>query len=127
VFASTGSLPALIVAALTVSTDAVESGPIISLEQAMLTLVHPGSARWLLAYPVAAALCIPVAAGRSRGVERGEELEGAPRSIARAGFVYRLAARFLLDSFGGGFVVRTFIAYWFVYDVGLTPSSDASV
>src|SRR5207244_11977320 len=84
VFAITGWLPALVLAALTgtVSTDVVESGPFTSLEQAMLphTVAHTtrlfgtydtiatlaaslgalialagSSPHWLLAYPVAAA------------------------------------------------------------------------
>src|SRR5439155_5366785 len=47
VFALTGSLPALILAALTgtVSTDVVESGPFTSLEQAMLPQTADGPTR----------------------------------------------------------------------------------
>jgi MFS family permease len=158
VFAFTGWLPALILAALTgtVSTDAVESGPITSLEQAMLphatdrdatrlfgtyntvatlagalgalaaggpTLLHTGSSRWLLAYPAAAILCVPVAAGISRAVERGGELAGAPALHRSRGIVYRLAALFALDSFGGGFVVQAFIAYWFSRKYGTSAAT----
>jgi predicted MFS family arabinose efflux permease len=104
VFALTGSLPALIFAALTgtVSTDVVESGPFTSLEQAMLPhasgdptrlfgtyntvatlagslgalLALAGSSpRWLLVYPVAAMAGLIVASRLSPAVERGEELE----------------------------------------------------
>jgi MFS family permease len=158
VFAFTGWLPALVLAALTgtVSTDAVESGPITSLEQAMLphaterdptrlfgtyntvatlagacgalaaggpTLLHTGSSRWLLAYPVAAALAVPVAAGLTRAVERGEELEAGPPLHRSRGIVYRLAALFALDSFGGGFVVQAFIAYWFSRKFGTSAAA----
>jgi MFS family permease len=160
VFALTGSLPALILAALTgtVSTDVVESGPFTSLEQAMLphatsrdptrlfgayntiatlagslgalaaggpTLLHTGSARWLLAYPVAAALALPVAAGLSRRVETGMELEAEPRPpLHRSrGIVYRLAGLFALDSLGGGFVVQAFIAYWFSRKFGTSAAT----
>ena len=93
VFALTGWLPALILAALsgTVSTDVVESGPFTSLEQAMLpntggdatrlfgtyntvaTLAGSlgallalagSSAHWLLAYPVTAAAGLVATARR---------------------------------------------------------------
>jgi MFS family permease len=158
VFAFTGWLPALVLAALTgtVSTDAVESGPITSLEQAMLphatdrnptrlfgtyntvatlagalgalaaggpTLLHTGSSRWLLAYPAAAVLAVPVAAGLSRAVERGDELEPRPALHRSRGIVYRLAALFALDSFGGGFVVQAFIAYWFTRKFGTSAAT----
>src|SRR5439155_18743495 len=108
VFALTGWLPALLLAALTgtVSTDVVESGPFTSLEQAMLphaggdptrlfgtyntvaTLagslgaliaVAGSSAHWLLAYPLAAAAGLAVSARLSPAVELGEELRLEPR------------------------------------------------
>jgi predicted MFS family arabinose efflux permease len=159
VFALTGSLPALIVAALTgtVSTDVVESGPFTSLEQAMLphatthdptrlfgayntiatlagslgalaagpTLAHSGSAHWLLVYPVAAVLALPVAAGLSRQVEGGVALEAKQRPpLHRSkGIVYRMAGLFALDSLGGGFVVQTFIAYWFSRKFGTSAAT----
>ena len=144
IFALTGSLPALVVAALTgtVSTDVVESGPFTSLEQAMLphtggdptrlfgtyntvaTLagsvgaliaVAGSSAHWLLAYPLAAGAGLVAAAGLSPAVERGEELDGEPLPpLHRSrGIVLPLSTLFALDSFGGGFVPQTFIAYLF--------------
>jgi MFS family permease len=160
VFALTGSLPALLIAALsgTVSTDVVESGPFTSLEQAMLphatdrdptrlfgayntiatlagalgalaaggpTLLHTGSARWLLAYPIVAALALPLAAGLSPRVEAGAEQEAEPLPpLHRSrGTVYRLASLFALDSLGGGFVVQAFIAYWFARKFGTAPAT----
>jgi predicted MFS family arabinose efflux permease len=144
VFALTGSLPALIVAALSgaVSTDVVESGPFTSLEQAMLP--HTGgdttrlfgtyntiatlagsagallalttsSSRALLLYPVAAAAGLLVSARLSSAVEHGEELEAEPSPPLHRSrrTVLTLSALFALDSFGGGFVPQTFIAYLF--------------
>jgi predicted MFS family arabinose efflux permease len=143
-FALTGSLPALILAALTgtVSTDVVESGPFTSLEQAMLS--HTGgdttrlfgiyntiatvagslgallaltisSSRALLVYPVAAAAALLVSSRLSPGVERGEELDAEPVPPLHRSrrIVLTLSALFALDSFGGGFVPQTFIAYLF--------------
>jgi MFS family permease len=37
--------------------------------------------------------------------------------------VLKLSALFALDSFGGGFVVQSFAAYWFYLRFGLTPGS----
>ena len=153
VFALTTWPPALVIAALsgTVSTDVVESGPLSSLEQAMLahasadstrlfgtyntvatlagslgalaaggpTLLDAGPQRLLLVYPVVAAMAIVVALRVSSAVEAdgGERLPPLHRS---RGIVGRLSALFALDSFGGGFVVHAFLAYW------LTRRFDAS-
>jgi MFS family permease len=158
VFALTGSVPALVLAALTgtVSTDVVESGPFTSLEQAMLphaaegrnptrlfgtyntiatlagslgalaaggpTLTGTGSERWLLAYPLVAGLALVLTAGLSAGIEDGQEVAPEPRPLHRSRpIVLRLSALFALDSFAGGFVVQTFIAYWFAREFG-TPA-----
>jgi MFS family permease len=161
VFALTGSVPALVLAALTgtVSTDVVESGPFTSLEQAMLpytaqghdptrlfaayntiatlagslgalaaggpTLLDTGSQRWLLAYPIAATAALAVAARLSPAVGTGRELgpdPGPPLHRSR-GIVLRLSGLFALDSFGGGFVVQTFIAFWFARKFGTSPET----
>src|SRR5207247_2177025 len=158
VFALTGWLPALILAALTgtVSTDVVESGPFTSVEQAMLA--HAGGAttrlfgtyntvatlagsvgallalagsspRWLLVYPLAAAAGLVAASPLTPGVERGEELEAEPLPpLHRSrGIVMTLSAFFALDSFGGGFVPQTFIAYLFVRKYDASPHTLAIV
>jgi predicted MFS family arabinose efflux permease len=158
VFALTGSLPALILAALsgTVSTDVVESGPFTSLEQAMLPhtasdatrlfgtyntvatltgsvgalLALAGSSPHLLfAYPIAATAGLLAAARLSPSVERGSELEADPRPpLHRSrGIVLRLSGLFALDSFGGGFVPQTFIAYLFTRKYGASPHTLALV
>jgi MFS family permease len=142
----------------TVSTDVVESGPFTSLEQAMLphaageheptrlfgtyntvaTLAGSfgslialvgSSPRWLLTYPVAAALGLLASARLSPAVELGHELEQEPRPpLHRSrGIVMRLSALFALDSFGGGFVPQTFIAYLFVRKYDASPHTLAIV
>jgi predicted MFS family arabinose efflux permease len=127
----------------TLSTEVVESGPFTSLEQAMLphaggdttrlfgtyntvaTLagsagaliaLFGSSAEWLLVYPLAAGTGLLVARRISSAVERGEELDAEPlQPLHRSrGIVLQLSAFFALDSFGGGFVPQTFIAYLFV-------------
>ena len=161
VFALTGWVPALVLAALTgtVSTDVVESGPFTSLEQAMLPhardrrgptrlfgvynviatlagslgalaaagtkFVGGASPHWLLAYPVAAGLALLVAAGLSPAVEGGTELETEPRPPLHRSrrIVLQLSGLFALDSFGGGFVVQTFIAYLFARKFGASAAT----
>jgi len=154
VFALTTWPAALVLAGLTgtVSTDVVESGPLTSLEQAMLThvpgdstrlfgtyntvatlagslgalaaggptLLHTGPQRLLLAYPVVAALALVVAVRLSGAVERGQVPEEGPPLHRSRGIVLRLSGLFAFDSFGGGFVVHAFLAYW------LTRRFDAS-
>jgi predicted MFS family arabinose efflux permease len=141
----------------TVSTDVVESGPFTSLEQAMLphaaanttrifgtyntiaTLagslgaliaIAGSSAHWLLAYPVAAGVGLLVSAPLSPAVERGVELEpkaGLPALHRSRRIVLRLSALFALDSFGGGFVPQTFIAYLFTRKYGASPQTLAFI
>ena len=153
VFALTGALPLLVLAALTgtLSTDPNESGPITSVEQAMLAstpaaersrvygrynavaylagaagaLVAGGPAalrgvlaglppdqRWLLVMPIGAAICVALAlrVGPTVEVETPREGRGLHRSRPT---VQRLAALFSLDAFAGGFIVQSFIVFWF--------------
>ena len=158
VFALTGWLPALILAALTgtISTDVVESGPFTSLEQAMLPHTGPHTTRlfgtyntiatlagslgalialagssphWLLAYPLAATAGLAATLGLTPAVEQGGELaaKGRPQLQRSRGVVLRLSGLFALDSFGGGFVPQTFIAYLFVRKYGASPHTLAIV
>jgi MFS family permease len=181
VFALTRSLPLLVLAALTgtLSTDPNESGPITSLEQAMmggapaamrarvfgrynavaylagaigaltaggpdafrrLVPALPADQRWLLAFPALALVCLALALRLSDGVERGGgRADGGGRATERRGgptsrnapphpfapsrwTVVKLAALFGMDSFAGGFVVQTFIVFWFGRKFGASPA-----
>jgi predicted MFS family arabinose efflux permease len=168
VFALTRSLPVLIVAALTgtISVEANESGPITSLEQAMIPQAAggpsertrafaryngiaylagsagalaaggpdffrrffpavPASQRFLLAYPAVAAACILLSMRLSPAVETGEELTRERRFplVESKGKVAGLASLFALDSFGGGFVVSSFIVFWFQRKFGASTET----
>jgi predicted MFS family arabinose efflux permease len=71
--------------------------------------------RWLLVYPLAAGLALPFAMRLSRGVEP-PLVDGARKRVPLQqckSMVRRMSALFALDSFGGGFVVQSFVAYWF--------------
>lgn len=65
-----------------------------------------GAAFWLLSPDVEA----PAATRSAIAVPRLARLAGLDRSH---GVVLRLSGLFALDSFGGGFVVQSFAAYWF--------------
>jgi predicted MFS family arabinose efflux permease len=87
-----------------------------------LTAFVAASRLWLLAYPVAAAIALLATVWLSARVEVGHELDRDPLPpLHRSrGIVTRLSALFALDSFGGGFVVQSFIAYWFALKFGTT-------
>ncbi len=160
IFALTGSIGFLIAAALTgtLSTDPNESGPITSVEQAMLASqpaaersrvygsynavaylsgavgalaaggpsamrdVLPGlppDQRWLLVLPVGSVICLVIAWGLGRGVEVPPDVPVAARGLASSrGVVRRLAVLFALDAFAGGFIVQTFLVFWFGREFG---------
>ncbi len=154
-FALTGSLPVLVIAALTgtLSTDPNESGPITTVEQSMLASTPPSERsrlygrynavayvagavgalaaggpsalrhvlpalppdqRWLLVLPLGAALCAYIAAQLSRSVEVSPDVDPSERGLSRSRTaVRRLAGLFALDAFAGGFIVGSFIVFWF--------------
>ena len=155
VFALTGFVPFLVIAALTgtLSTDPNESGPITTVEQAMLASTPPrersrvygrynavaylaGAAgalaaggpsamrdllpgippdqRWLLLMPIGAAVCVLLAMRLSTRVEVASDLPAGQRGLQRSrGVVRRLAALFSIDAFAGGFIVQSFMVFWF--------------
>ena len=159
VYAITTSVPALVLAALTgtLSTDPNESGPVTSLEQAMIggaaaearagvfgrynavaylagavgalmaggpTALRelwalPADHRFLLAFPLVALACALLASRLSAGVEVGGPVR-RPLQRSRSN-VRKLAALFSLDSFAGGFVVTTFVVFWFQRRFGASP------
>jgi MFS family permease len=88
------------------------------------------SSKWLLVYPVAAGAGLLVSARLSSSVELGQELEEKPPPppLHRSrGIVLHLSGLFALDSFGGGFVPQTFIAYLFIRKYDASPHTLAVV
>jgi MFS family permease len=160
-FALTDSFVVLILFALTglMSTDANESGPITSLEHAMIgqapesARVHvfgrynavaylagavgalaaggpafmrgiwagaPSDQRWLLLFPLGALACLALARSLSPEVEIVDPaLARRPLERSRK-TVFTLSSLFALDAFAGGFVVTTFIVFWFERKFGAT-------
>jgi predicted MFS family arabinose efflux permease len=75
----------------------------------------PASQRFLLAFPVIGAACALLAWRLSPLVEAGEELTRERRFplVRSKKRVAGLAGLFAIDSFGGGFVVGSFLVFWF--------------
>jgi len=135
----------------TLSTDANESGPLTSLEQAMMggaapevrarvfgrynavaylagavgALVGGGPAlireripniptdqRWLLVLTIAGAACVALTRRLSPAIDARAGRSTAPLHRSRTE-VSQLALLFGLDAFAGGFVVSTFLVFWF--------------
>ena len=98
----------------TYNTVATLTGSLGALAAGGPALLHTGSTRWLLAYPIAAALALPFALRLSSAVEEPTVAKARGRLDQSRSVVRQLAALFALDSFGGGFVPQTFIAYLLV-------------
>lgn len=74
----------------------------------------PSAQAWLLVFPAGAALSLALAGRLSPGIEVARPVGPARRTLDRSrGPVLRLATLFAVDAFAGGFVVSTFIVYWF--------------
>lgn len=168
VFAFAGSVWVLALVALTgtMSTDANESGPITSLEQAMIgqapahTRVHvfgrynavaylagavgslaaggpaflkhvwhgaPSDQRWLLVFPLVATVCAALALSLSPQMESGGDGK-RQRPLERSrGNVKKLSALFATDAFAGGFVVSSFVVFWFARRFGASQETMSLV
>jgi predicted MFS family arabinose efflux permease len=152
-YALSDSVLVLVLVALTgtLSTDANESGPLTSLEQAMLggappeirarvfgrynaiaylagavgalagggpALIRqripnlPTDQRWLLVLTLAGVLCVALTRRLSPAIDRRAGRRTTPLHRSRTE-VSRLAVLFGLDAFAGGFVVSTFLVFWF--------------
>ena len=129
-----------------VAVGAGETGPFLSIEQVVIARAVPPERRTsmlslynLLGYGAAAAGAAAVAAGHPRTLFAGFLAAGVLQVIAYAGLgrvtigprstgasvttpvIRRIAALFALDSFAGGFVLQSLIAYFLHvrFDLGL--------
>ena len=111
-------------------TVATLTGSLGALAAATPSLLGSSSPqRWLLIYPVAAALALPFATLLSPSIEPPAlhlETRRSPLGQSK-GIVRRMSALFALDSFGGGFVIQSFIAYWFTRRFHASPETLAVV
>ena len=120
-----------------VATVAGSLGALAAAGPALLDHVWPGvpsAQRWFFLFVPAALVGIVLARRLSGAVETaGTRLPGAPAAIRarRLGssrtIVERLSALFAMDSFGGGFVVQSFIAYWLARRFGASTATVGAV
>ncbi|HEY5387522.1 MAG TPA: MFS transporter [Thermoleophilia bacterium] len=100
----------------TYNTIATLTGSLGALAAGVPSLLGATSAQhWLLVYPLAAVLALPFALRLSASIE-APLVDGARKRVPlreSKGIVQRMSVLFALDSFGGGFVVQSFVAYWF--------------
>jgi predicted MFS family arabinose efflux permease len=74
----------------------------------------PPDQRWLLVMPIGALACLLVARGMSDRVEVASTVPRGQRGLQRSrGAVRRLASLFAVDAFAGGFIVQSFMVFWF--------------
>jgi MFS family permease len=113
----------------TYNTIATLTGSLGALAAALPSLLDAASPqRWLLIYPIAAALALPFATRLSHRIEPPIQTGERRAPLGRSkGIVQRMSALFALDSFGGGFVIQSFIAYWFTRKFQASPETLAVV
>jgi len=80
-----------------------------------------------LSYSGLGLLTLAIYASLSPSMESRNPARGSTLSVVSRGKVSRLAALFATDSFGGGFVVQSFVAFWFARVYGLDPVALAGV
>ncbi|MGH8959383.1 MAG: MFS transporter [Acidimicrobiia bacterium] len=74
----------------------------------------PPDQRWLLLMPMGAGVCFALARRLSSQIDVSSPQPGVARGLQRSkSAVRRLAALFSLDAFAGGFIVSSFIVFWF--------------
>lgn len=81
----------------------------------------PADHRFFLAFVPVALLGAAVALSLSPSVEGRANRTAAGGLDKSRGTVLRLSGLFAVDAFAGGFVVQSFIAYWFRQEFGVSP------
>lgn len=98
---------------------ATAGGSLGALAAALPSLTHGWidvpAQRWFLLLVVAAVAGMLITSRLSGRVEHGEQIQHSARAglVQSRRIVGRLSALFALDAFGGGFVVQSFVAFWF--------------
>lgn len=83
----------------------------------------PSDQRWLLIFPLVAAGCLVIARRLPASNEdhaAARLIRGRPLGPSRRR-VQQLAGLFAVDAFGGGFVVSSFLVFWFARRYGASP------
>jgi MFS family permease len=91
------------------------------------TLLDVAPQRLLLLYPLVSVAGLVIAAGLSPVVDGTPRATGSRPLERSRGVVARLSGLFALDSFGGGFVVQSYIAFWFTREWGTSPATLGAI
>jgi predicted MFS family arabinose efflux permease len=78
----------------------------------------PADQRWLLVYPVIGVVAMVMVGGLSSRVEAKDGAASTGRLATSRRPVVILAGLFGLDSFAGGFIVQSFLVFWFTKRFG---------
>ena len=103
----------------TYNTVATLAGSAGALAAGLVSFLDVEPQRLLLVYVVVAVVGAVLTLGLSDAVE--PIVRPRPPLERSRGTVRRLSGLFALDSFGGGFVVQSFAAYWFYLRFGVDP------
>jgi predicted MFS family arabinose efflux permease len=106
----------------TYNTVATVAGSLGALAAGVTAVVDVEPQRLLLVYVGVGVGGAILVQGLSDAVDVERRAAAAPLARSR-GTVRRLAGLFALDSFGGGFVTQTFIAYWFAETYGTSTET----
>ena len=82
----------------------------------------PPDQRWLLIYTVVGIVALLLVGGLSGQVEAADPRTSSVRLSSSRRPVLLLAGLFGLDSFAGGFVVQSFLVYWFTEQYGASTA-----
>ena len=84
----------------------------------------PPDQRWLLVFPIGALACTVVASRLTAAMDVDPLVPRVDRGLRRSRrAVQKLAALFALDAFAGGFIVQTFLVFWFGREFGVGPAT----
>jgi MFS family permease len=103
------------------------AGSLGALAAGAATLLDVAPQRLLLLYPVVAVAGLAIAAGLSPVVDGTPPAVGTRPLERSRGVVARLSGLFALDSFGGGFVVQSYIAFWFTREWATSPATLGAI
>ena len=107
-----GMLPSLV--------DSSGTAPIKGYRAVVIAYAALGMVLTLVFARLSSATEVGVSEDRSSGLAAKKTLLGIGHSRE---IVFKLSGLFVLDSFGGGFVVQSFAAYWFYLRFGVDPAT----
>ena len=112
-----------VVAFVATAVGSLAVGPLAALGSSLGLEGPDRFAPAFVAYAAAGIVAAIAAARLGPTAESGERVERGFAIRRSRGVVARLSALFAIDSFGGGLVVQSFLAYWFAERFAMDPGS----